>query len=68
MLFCLSLSSVVVALDIGLRSLGDPGRDRVNAGHVVDQTLQVRVVRDQVGLGHVVEVVQDAHKVQIGPG
>lgn len=54
-------------LNISLGSFFDPVLDRIDARYVVNNSLQVRMIGNEVGLGHVVQVVQNADEVQIGP-
>lgn len=55
-------------LDVSLWPLLDPGLDLVQRHDILERLLQVGVLLGQVGLGHVVQVVDDAREVEIGPG
>lgn len=55
-------------LDLGDWSLLNPRLDLLQLHDVVERLLQAGVLLHQVGLGHVVQVVDDAREVEVGPG
>lgn len=54
-------------LNIGWWSLLQPGLDWLQRVNIFNHSLETSIFLNQIGLGHVVQIVKDASEIQIGP-
>lgn len=60
-------ASVYSVLDFSLWSFINPATNGFDRCYVVNHSLQIRMVCDQIRLGHVVQIVQNGGEINVGP-